>query len=208
MRGGFTLVEILLVIGVFTALFYLVAPISLNFYKNQQLESVTQEIIQNLRKAQLKSVSVERDSSFGVHFGGTTYTLFQGNSFSNRDSQYDEVFNIPQVIKMGGLEEVAFSKLNGIPSLIPAYCGGICAACDNFTSRNSCQAQSGCSWNRPLKICIGSCIACGDFTAQSSCVNQSGCFWNPEIIGGDVIIDAGGDTNTVNINEVGRINLQ
>ena len=114
---GFTLLEILLVIGIISILLVLVVPISLDFYKNQEIETQTQFLIQTLRKAQLEAMSGELDSSFGVSISSQNYTLFKGNSYTSRDIRYDETFDLPEIIQPSGISEVVFSKSEGKPSV-------------------------------------------------------------------------------------------
>ena len=113
---GLSLIEILLVILLISILFGFILSLSLDFYKNQQLETHTQGILQTLRRAQLKAMSVELGSSFGIHITNDSYILFQGNSFATRDGAFDEVFDLPQIITVSGISEIVFSKLDGIPS--------------------------------------------------------------------------------------------
>jgi len=142
---AFTLIEILLVVIILTVLTGSVVPISINFYKTQQLDVNVRGVIQSLRRAQLKAMSIEGDSSFGVYLTNDNYTLFRGSSFSARDISYDEIFDLPQVITVSGIQEIAFSKFEGMPI------GGLT---------------------------------------------------------GDVILDSSGNSRTININEIGRINLE
>ena len=114
---GFTLIEILLVIGILIILLSLISPFVFDFYKNRQLDSCGQEIIQVLRRAQLKAMSVENDSSFGVFLGNNSYILFKGESFEKRDIQYDEIYELSKFIKISGIQEIVFSKNEGLPSI-------------------------------------------------------------------------------------------
>lgn len=114
---GFTLLEILLVILIIAFLAGIILPLGFNFYKNQQLQEGAQGILQTLRRAQLKAMSVEGDSSFGVKIESKNYILFRGSSFATRDPQYDEVFDLPAAISVGGLSEVVFSKSEGKPNI-------------------------------------------------------------------------------------------
>ncbi len=206
---SFTLVEIILVIAVFGILISFLVPVGLNFYKSQQLEAVTQELIQTLRRAQLKAMSVEMDSSFGVYLTNDNYTLFKGNSYEDRDTQYDEVFDLSQIIRISGLSEVVFLKFEGLPEkTTSAFCGGVCTPCSQFTNRTSCLKQGGCSWNRWLRRCLGNCTPCDNYKNQTDCKNQSGCSWYPEVQGGNIILNIDSEKNIININEIGRVNLQ
>ncbi len=208
MAWGFTLLEILLVIGIISILLVFIAPLSLDFYKSQQLETQAQSVIQTLRRAQSKAMAVELDSSFGVYITDQNYTLFKGNSYITRDVQYDEIFDFPEIINVGGLNEIVFLKSDGLPKEIPAYCEGICTPCEQFTNRNTCLQQDGCSWSRILRRCQGNCTSCNSYQNQPGCEGQSGCTWQPEIRGGNIILSADNETRMININEIGRVNLE
>jgi len=116
---GLTLIEILIIIVLISILISLTLPLGLNFYKSQQLEIHSQGILQTLRKAQLKAMSVESDSSFGVYLTNENYILFKGSSYTSpdHDPQYDEIFDLPKIIKVSGLSEVVFSKFEGRPNV-------------------------------------------------------------------------------------------
>lgn len=142
---AFTLIEILLVVIILAVLTSLAIPVSVNFYKTQQLDVNVKGVVQSLRRAQLKAMSIESDSIFGVYLTNDSYILFKGSSFDTRDISYDEVFDLPQVITVSGIQEIAFSKFEGVP--------------------------------------VGA-------------------------LTGDIILNSNGDSRIININEIGRINLQ
>ena len=206
---SFTLVEILIVVGIIAILASFSFSVGLNFYKSQQLETQAQEILQTLRRAQSKAMAIELDSPFGVYFDNVNkkYILFKGDSYSPGEP-YNEEFDLPAIITLSGLSEVVFLKLEGIPKGSPAYCGGICVSCSQFTSRTSCLAQDGCFWIRFLRRCVGTCTPCENYQNQTDCQGQSGCIWYPSSRGGDIILSSNGQQRIININEIGRINLQ
>lgn len=114
---GLTLSEILIVIAIIAILISFTLPLGLDFYRNQQLETQSQGVIQALRRAQLKAMSVEDDSRFGVYLTNDNYTLFKGSSYLTRDVVFDEVFDLPIIITVSGLREIVFSKLEGKPNV-------------------------------------------------------------------------------------------
>jgi Tfp pilus assembly protein FimT len=119
MERSFTLIEILLVLGILAILVFLTLPLSMSLYGSQQLDSHTQDLIQVLRRAQLKAMTAEADSSFGIHFDENQrkYILFKGDFF-DPESPENEEFNLPQVITINTpFSEVIFSKLNGEPNV-------------------------------------------------------------------------------------------
>lgn len=142
-QKAFTLLEVLIIVVIISILISLTLPLGLDFYRSQQLETHTQGIVQTLRRAQLKAMSSEADSNFGVYLTSENYTLFQGDSYNTRYSQYDEVFYLPAILTLTGLSQIVFSKLEGELN-----------------------------------------------------------------IAGDIILKSNSETRTININEMGRINLQ
>jgi len=209
--SGFTLIEILITVSLISILGFFLFSIGLNFYKSQQLETQAQEILQTLRRAQSKAMAIELDSTFGVYLTDDNYTLFKGTSYATRDVQYDEVFDLPQIINVSGLSEVVFSKVEGIPNGVAAHCAGVCTPCSNLNNAQ-CPQQQGCRWRRGRCQDNPGCISC-DVLDQISCGSsidepQYGCVWQPEIRGGDIILNIDDKIKTVNINEIGRINLE
>ncbi len=113
---GFTLLELLLVIGILALLIITSLPLVINFYKIRALGVHENGIVQTLRRAQLKAMSVEDDSSFGVYLTSEKYVLFKGNFYGIRDTAYDEIFDLPNNLSVIGPSEIVFSKLRGTPS--------------------------------------------------------------------------------------------
>jgi prepilin-type N-terminal cleavage/methylation domain-containing protein len=114
---AFTFIELLIVIGIISVLLLLTIPLGIGFYKGQQLDSVAEGVLQNLRRAQLRAMS-QSDYDFGVYFGSGNieeYILFQGDSYANGENE--EVFDVPKGIYFSGLEEVVFSRTAGEPFL-------------------------------------------------------------------------------------------
>jgi type II secretory pathway pseudopilin PulG len=117
MSRAFTLLETLLIIATIVFLAALIFPLSLDFFKDQQLQSATQGILQTLRRAQLKAMAVEQDSNFGVYITNTNYTLFKGNSFAIRESNFDEIFPLSSTISVQSPpKEIIFLKMEGRPT--------------------------------------------------------------------------------------------
>lgn len=129
MEKGFTLVEILLTVAMLAILATLTIPLGLNFLKGQQLEGSTQEVIQTLRRAQLKSMSMEGDSNFGLYLTNDNYILFKGDVYTPGDP-YNEVFSFPEALTVSGLAQVVFTKVEGLAN----NTGNIILTIDN-TSR-------------------------------------------------------------------------
>ena len=125
---GFTFIEVLIVTVVIAFLLVFTLPSAIRFYRVQQIDNITEEVVQTLRRAQLKAMSVNNDSVFGVYFGLTgQYILFRGNSYNTRDDE--EIFYTLDDISFSGISEVIFLKLIGDPNIT----GNIIISLDNET---------------------------------------------------------------------------
>jgi prepilin-type N-terminal cleavage/methylation domain-containing protein len=113
---GFTLIELLIVAMLTLLIAALMFPVGLNFYQGQVLDETTSDILNTLRRAQSQASFQKNDSAFGVRFSSTSYTLFQGSSYSARTQSEDEDFSLSGVIFTSGLSEIVFAKRTGIPS--------------------------------------------------------------------------------------------
>jgi prepilin-type N-terminal cleavage/methylation domain-containing protein len=113
---GFTLIEILIVIGVLAIIVASATPLTLDFYNSRQLDLYEQGLVQKLRQAQTKAMETENDSDFGVYLTSNEYVLFQGSSYSGRDTNLDETIDLPDNLEVTGMDEIIFDKLSGKPS--------------------------------------------------------------------------------------------
>ncbi|OGZ22564.1 MAG: hypothetical protein A3A08_01535 [Candidatus Nealsonbacteria bacterium RIFCSPLOWO2_01_FULL_41_9] len=123
---SFTLIEILIVVGILAVLIGLSVPIFGLFQKTSGLNNSAQEIAGFLRLAQNKTLSLEQGGQWGIYFLTLTspqqYILFKGSSFSLRDSSFDQVQNLPKSVEIFQVnlagQEVVFEKVTGraVPS--------------------------------------------------------------------------------------------
>ncbi len=112
-KKGFTFIELIIVLAILGILIASSTTVAVRFYQTRALDIHLNGIVQVLRRAQLKAMSVENDSSFGVYINSDKYVLFKGDSYSTRDQSYDETYNLPDNFKTSGLSEVVFSKIRG-----------------------------------------------------------------------------------------------
>ena len=113
-RPAFSLIEILLVIGVIGIVTALTIPAFRRYQVRSDLDNATQQITQSLGRARILSVSGERDATWGVYVPGAV--LFKGKSYALRDPSFDEMYPVSPAIALSGLQEVVFSRLEGSPS--------------------------------------------------------------------------------------------
>ena len=122
---SFTLVEILIVIGILTILVAMAFPAFRSFRAESDLNSSAEEIINALRLAQSKTLASEWASQWGIHFSTSTiphqYTLFRGENYALRVTSSDEIYDLPGSIEiydinLAGGPEVVFDRLIGSTS--------------------------------------------------------------------------------------------
>jgi prepilin-type N-terminal cleavage/methylation domain-containing protein len=121
---GFTLLELIIVLALLGLFLTLTIPFGMDFYRENVLQEQTSRLANNLKIAQSHAQSQKDNSSWGIKFEPTDqgctncYVMFQGNSYSERNSTYDKVFNITSGVTMEGVIEIVFEKVTGDPQII------------------------------------------------------------------------------------------
>ncbi len=114
-KKGFTLIEIILSIAIITVITGIGIPVYQSFQNRNDLDIATVTFVQNLRRAQVLAQSVDGDANWGVIAQSENIILFKGDSFNNRDSSFDEVYEVSPSITFSGTEEYVFNKFTGFP---------------------------------------------------------------------------------------------
>jgi prepilin-type N-terminal cleavage/methylation domain-containing protein len=116
---GFTLVELLVVIGITLVVAVTAVPIYGNLQVSSQLNENSSLIIQTVRTARERSVGRLNNAAHGVYITASAYTLYQGASYATRNSSYDRTTTLDSVLTMSTTlagDEVNFSKGLGVPN--------------------------------------------------------------------------------------------
>lgn len=87
---GFTLIELVIVLSIFTLLTGLVTVNLSNIYTSSSLEAVSDVLINDLKSQQMKAMWGDTEGrispdAYGVYFESNKYTLFHGFSYSSSD---------------------------------------------------------------------------------------------------------------------------
>lgn len=113
---GFTMLELLLVIGAAILIAAFTVPVGIRFFQTQSLDEATSGILETLRRAQNQAIFQKNDSAFGVKFLSGSYILFQGSLYGEVPSE-DESFALPSGVFTSGIGEIVFAKLTGLPNV-------------------------------------------------------------------------------------------
>lgn len=113
--SGFTLLEVLVTVTVIGLLAGFAAPVYQSFQVRADVDIAALSTVHNLRRAQSLAMASAGDSTWGVRVGPGSIVVFQGESYASRDAQFDEVTAINTALTLGGMTEVVFSKVSGLP---------------------------------------------------------------------------------------------
>jgi len=112
---AFTLLEVLLSVAIVGVLTAISIPISLTLQIRNDVDVATSIAVQDLRRAQVLAQAIDGDNTWGVRTQAGSITLFKGASYGDRDSDFDEIFELSSSITPSGFQEVVFAKLTGYP---------------------------------------------------------------------------------------------
>ena len=118
-QRGFTLIELMIVIGLIAIFTMMTLPYGMNFYRSRVVEEESRAISNVLARAQSHAVSGKEDSDWGIKFfhEENRYTLFKGNRYVSRDIVYDQTFNMPTGASTEGIIEIVFERHTGDPKV-------------------------------------------------------------------------------------------
>jgi prepilin-type N-terminal cleavage/methylation domain-containing protein len=117
-KKGFTLIEIVIVIGILGVLSTISMVTFISFKNTQGINKDSEAIVEMLQQARTQTLSSQNASVYGVHFGTTSVTLFAGSTYSAGVAT-NEVYNflsadtVLSVTLTGGGNDVIFSRLTG-----------------------------------------------------------------------------------------------
>ncbi|MEO5627330.1 MAG: prepilin-type N-terminal cleavage/methylation domain-containing protein [Candidatus Saccharimonadales bacterium] len=120
-NDGFTIIEIILVIGIITIMTAVAAPFYLSLSNSNELDAATNLLAQDLYQAQTYSRNQAQDAQWGVSVNGQVITLFSGSSYAARNPANDVVYTVPKAVKLSGSSQVVYSKLYGLPQATGSF---------------------------------------------------------------------------------------
>jgi len=120
---GFSLIELIIVVVLIVIIMAMALPASISFLQKQRIEEETIRLADNIKIVQARAIAGKNDSAWGIKLNEpeqgkyTLFPLFQAASFSDpeRDTTYDEVFELSPGAATSGAEEIIFEKITGKP---------------------------------------------------------------------------------------------
>lgn len=113
MVAGFTIAEIIIVIGIFSILFAVALPVGIDFYSNYQLSSESKILVSLLGEARNRAMVNYNESDHGLYFDVNNLLLFQGDNYEFRVTSEDRNFPRTAAVSISGPSELVFSALSG-----------------------------------------------------------------------------------------------
>ncbi len=110
---GFTILEVVLVIGLLAIIFAMGIPITFDFYVNYELGAERDNLISILQQARDLAMSGKGGVAHGVYLDTNGYVIFEGVSYASRSADYDQNFSIAELIQTTGPDEIVFEALSG-----------------------------------------------------------------------------------------------
>lgn len=120
-QGGFTFIEVILVLGILVTVFALVLPITQQFLTSSSVHDETLALVADLRRAQASALAGVADGPHGVHIDvdpDNSWHLFRGATYVQGSAGVEThavrgPVTITSVSLAGGGHEVVFTELRG-----------------------------------------------------------------------------------------------
>ena len=119
MKKGFTMIELLIVIGVTIIVLTAALPIYSNLQISAQLNETSSQIAQTIRSARGRASSGYNNSAHGVKFLENSYVIYEGPNYALRTTENDREIPLDSPISISTDltdDEIYFSKRLGVPS--------------------------------------------------------------------------------------------
>lgn len=115
-QSGFSLIEVLLVVGISSLLVFSTLPLGMRFFGMEHNEETAFQLFSTLTRARQFAWNGKEGSAWGVKFFSNHYVLFRGDSYDSRSASFDELYPFDGVMHPSESDEVVFASLYGTPN--------------------------------------------------------------------------------------------
>lgn len=118
---GYSLIEVLVVIGLLTLFAGLTVSTFVSFSNYQSIDKDIDVIVSYIDKARNQTINAKDDDQYGIKFASTTVTLFRGTSYI-AGSSTNQVYTVSNKVSLsslqltGGVTSFYFLPISGKPS--------------------------------------------------------------------------------------------
>ncbi|MBI4119667.1 MAG: prepilin-type N-terminal cleavage/methylation domain-containing protein [Parcubacteria group bacterium] len=109
---GFTLIEIVITVGIFLIVMGIGLFVGLDFYRGSALTAERDTVVSILRSARSDAFNNLHELPHGIFIDADRYILFSGASYASRDPQFDEVIFKSPAVDASGTQEIVFQQLS------------------------------------------------------------------------------------------------
>lgn len=116
---AFTFIEVILSVTLLGLIALMPTLLDTSIINQLQAEVAFDQVGQSYKKAQVFAKNSRGDSTWGVYVQSQSITVFKGNSYATRDTQFDDVSTYDtktSLAVIAGSGEIIFSKMTGVPS--------------------------------------------------------------------------------------------
>lgn len=117
---GITIIEVLLVVVIGSALFLISLAALRTLRQHADIDSAIHQLIATVQLAHNKTLASQNESNYGIHFENGQYILFKGSTY-NASASDNEVHDLPSQLELynigvGGGSDVVFDRVYGTTS--------------------------------------------------------------------------------------------
>lgn len=116
MRPAFTLIEILVVIGLMGMIMLFTLPVGMETLRQHEFLNARESLRRTLTTAREDAFAGTGGAAWGVAIIGNDLVRFQGNSYLSRNASYDVTVPLGALVALTGPSEVVFTRPDGFPA--------------------------------------------------------------------------------------------
>lgn len=112
MNKGFSIVELIVVIGIVGVLASTVTIFTRSFQRQNDLKVSVVTVAQALHVARAEAIAVDGDGAWGVSVQNGQAVVFKGKTYASRSASFDQFYSFPSSVTSTGTTEFDFSKFS------------------------------------------------------------------------------------------------